>query len=199
MTNPLDQLKRVGWVGWLAVVVAILALVVCLPGLVGVGGSLLAPSARRSAAAQEERLAKAAEDYATGVERSLAQIDGRSIFFVPSPPIPPPPPPPTVVETEPPPPPKPTSYGGPAIIAMVNDAVWFSDGTRLVPGQSSESGEVRVVRVEMPWQAVLEWKGVEFKVPLFDRDSTVIKEPAPPPADAPPTLDPTLPTRSQEN
>lgn len=214
MTRPLDQLKRVGWIGWIAVAVALLAVTVLVRGLVAIGGALLAPSAGRSAAKQDERLTQAADEYSKSVDQSLAQIDGRSIFFVPSPPIPPPPPPPPIVETEPPPPPKPSTYGGPAIIAMVNDAVWLSDGTKLIPGQPADSADVRVVRIEMPWHAVLEWKGVEFQVSLFDRDSTVIKDaptqtpttppegpgdtPAPPANDSS-TQEPAAPSRGQGN
>jgi hypothetical protein len=176
MTHPLDQLRRIGWMGWLAVSAAALALVLCGRGLVRVGSALFAPSAGRSAAVQDERLNRAAEEYSRLLAEAVAQVDGRSIFFVPSPPLPPPPPPPPVVEAPPPPPPPPpATYGGPAIIAMVNGAVWFSDGTRLAVGEESASSELKVVRIEVPWHAVVEWKGIEFKVSLFDRDSTVIR------------------------
>lgn len=194
MTNPLDHLRRLGWLGWLAILAVLLAAMVLLRGLASCGSALLAPSANRSAAAQDERLARAAEEYGKSLDEAVAQVDGRSIFFVPSPPIPPPPPAPVVAETEPPPPPRPTSYGGPAIVAMVNGMVWFADGTRLAEGQSSESGDIRVLRLDMPWHAVLEWKGVEFKVALFERDSTVLgADSSPEPPDAAPP-DPTSPS-----
>lgn len=182
MTRALDHARRIGWVGWLALAAWALALIVCARGLVGVGRALLAPSADRSVAVQDERLGRAAEDYSRMLSEAVAQVDGRSIFFVPSAPIPPPPPPTPIVEVAPPPPPPPTTYGGPSIIAMVNGAVWFADGTRLSEGESSGTSDVKVIRIEMPWHAVVEWKGIEFKVSLFDRDRTVIRD-APPPSD----------------
>jgi hypothetical protein len=103
----------------------------------------------------------------------LSQFDGRSLFFIPSPP-----PPPHVDvprETGPTETPKPTRYGGPSLIALINDTAWFSDGRRLAAG-ADKDGSLRVIRVEAPWNAVVEWQEVEFTVSLFDRDQVVWKE-----------------------
>ncbi|MCA9298086.1 MAG: hypothetical protein KDA28_03410 [Phycisphaerales bacterium] len=99
------------------------------------------------------------------------EIDGRSVFFVPRRPDPPPPP---VVErrdTEDRPPSVPTRYGGPAVVAMMNGAVWFANGERLEPGQ--EAAGVRVIETKAPWSVRLEWSGGEFDVDLFRRDGVV--------------------------
>lgn len=129
--------------------------------------------------------AELAGQFATLVK----EIDGRSLFIVPGPPAAPEVEEAPVVDTSDKPPPRPTTYGGPAIIAMVNDTVWFRDGKRLVAGAEA-SGDLKVVRVNGPWDAVVMWKGVEFTVPLFTRDRLVLKgsgegAAAPPPAPEP--------------
>jgi len=114
---------------------------------------------------------------ARGPDLAMAQarIDGRSLFFVPS--APPPPPPPAVAEADrpppapPPPPPPPARYGGPQIVALINDTVWFAGGEKVAAGESG--GGVRVIAVDAPWSAKVEWSGVEFEVDLFARDSVV--------------------------
>jgi hypothetical protein len=119
--------------------------------------------------------ADSAKDQSARMGGFRQQIDGRTMFFVPAKP----PPPKPVVEashenTGPPPvPPAPSTYGGPAPIAMVYDTVWFADGQKLKAGDES-TGDLRVVRLEAPWAAVLRWKGVEFTVKFFVRDSVVI-------------------------
>lgn len=119
------------------------------------------------------------QQYAAAIDAHTRQVDGRSLFFVPSAPPPPPPPPPTKVDSGPPPPPPPPArYGGPSIIAMLNDTVWFEGGDRLGVGESSDA--VKVVRLNAPWSAVVEWKGVEFTVDLFKKDAVVAPEPSAP-------------------
>src|SRR5690606_29540185 len=98
-----------------------------------------------------------------------ARIDGRSLFFVPSaPPPPPPPPPPPVARDDtpppPPPPPPPAQYGGPQIVALINDTVWLAGGDRVAPGESAQG--VQVISVDAPWSATVQWSGVEFDVDL---------------------------------
>ncbi len=192
-----------------AVALGIVALVVWLPGLIF---AVRAPEPVVPAGAGSGG-PELSEKYAA----YLAQFDGRSLFFVPSPPIPPPPdlPRPTGPTTPPPP----SRYGGPALIALIHDTAWFSDGRRLDAG-GEKDGTLRVIRVEAPWNAVVEWQGVEFTVSLFDRDQVVWKEERTPPPEAPapseasaenslaqdepatttdaPTDEPTTPTTSAE-
>lgn len=112
--------------------------------------------------------AEVQEGYASAMEERLAQIRGRSMFFVP-------PAPAEVAEQENEeapedegPAPKPTRYGGPDVVAVVNGAVWFTNERRVPVGE--EEGGVRVVSVEnSPWTVRLEWRGVEFDVPVFER------------------------------
>ena len=95
---------------------------------------------------------------ATG--KDLAQFEGRSLFAVPGPPSPRTE---TVRKAT-----APTRYGGPAIIAMINDQVWFSDGKRL--GASDDAvGGLKVVSINAPWSARLEWEGAEFEVEFIAR------------------------------
>ncbi len=129
--------------------------------------------------------AELAGQFATLVK----EIDGRSLFIVPGPPAAPEPEAAPVADTSDKPPPRPTTYGGPAITAMVNDTVWFRDGKRLVSGAEA-SGDLKVVRVNGPWDAVVMWKGVEFTVPLFTRDRLVLKDSGQPPAPTAPAAPP---------
>lgn len=111
--------------------------------------------------------AKRLETFQAAIDQSVGQIDGRSMFFTPQPPNKPEAPP----EKKDEPPPQPTVYGGPAIIAMVDDKVWFDDGRILTSGHAPDDG-LKVVRVSPPWLARLEWKGVEFDVTLFTRTTS---------------------------
>lgn len=136
------------------------------------------------AASLEQR----ASQYAEAVTGWVKQTDGRTMFFVPAaPPPPPPPPPPEKEEGPPPPPPPPATYGGPAIVAIVNDTVWFADGTKRGATSEGESG-VKVISISPPWEARVLWEGVEFNVPVFARDAVVMPatpEPTPKPESSP--------------
>ncbi len=143
-----------------------------VPGLVR---ALLAPSAQGESAAGSD--AQRVEQHGAAFDKQIAQIDGRSLFLVPGPPkAAAPEPEPEVPAGPPPPPPKPTSYGGPGIIAMINGTVWFENGKRLSEGSPAED-DVRVVAIKAPWEVRLEWKGVEFDVKFFPRDTVVITDP----------------------
>lgn len=112
--------------------------------------------------------------------RHRAQLDGRSPFFVPGAPPPPPPPPPPASPPAPPPPPPappppPSSYGGPKVVAFVNGQVLFEDKTSLAVGEG-EADELRVLEASAPWSIRVMWKGIEFDVPLMDRDRTVMPD-----------------------
>lgn len=163
---------RLGTRGKVALGCLVLALLVfgaVVPGLVR---AVLAPSAETQSNAEGD--VASAQKNAERFAGYLAQIDGRSLFIVPGPPV-------KEVSKEPEPteevgePPKPTAYGGPSIIAMMNDAVWFDNGKRLKAG-GERDGDLRVVSVNIPWEATLEWQAVEFKVGLFSRDNLVIKK-----------------------
>ncbi len=113
--------------------------------------------------------AEVQEGYAAAMEARVAQIQGRSMFFVP-------PAPAEVAEREQEenepedsgPPPRPTYYAGPDVIAVVNGKVWFSNDRRVAVGE--EAGGVRVVSVDgSPWSVRLEWRGEEFDVEVFER------------------------------
>jgi hypothetical protein len=111
--------------------------------------------------------------FADALAEHGAQVNGRSLFFVP--PRPRPPRQEVAIDTTPREPPRPTRYGGPAITAMVNNQVWFNDGQRVRLGESGRG--VKVVSMNAPWSAKIEWQGVEFDVDLFQRD-TVVTRPA---------------------
>ena len=87
----------------------------------------------------------------------LDQISGRSLFAIPREP-----------KKEAAKGPKPSVYAGPQIVAMINDAVWFSDGSRIALGAAADKG-LRVLRINPPWSATVEWQGGEFDVDLFKR------------------------------
>lgn len=90
----------------------------------------------------------------------------------------------------------PTRYGGPNIVAMVDNAVWFADGRRLKVGESSGES-LSVLEVNAPWSAKLRWSGGEFTVSLFDRSPINLSQPmsvwlGPPP---PPSITAPTPAR----
>lgn len=107
---------------------------------------------------------KNAEQQKVTFDGYLAQVKGRSLFYVP--------PPPTAsaaaepVDTDKPPPP-PSTYGGPSIVAMLSDIVWFSNGRKLKVGEKHD--DLEVVALSPPWSSRLKWKGVEFDVGFFER------------------------------
>lgn len=168
--------SSVGWrtpglLGWVAIIVIVLGLVIAFGGARGLVMAWLEKSvgdSDRARAEQEQRL----EQYAEETTSRLAQVKGRSMFFVPPSPEelvaedePEPEPDPVVDEG---PAPKPTRYGGPAVIAVVNNSVWIASGEMIGIGEEAEG--VRVVNVDdAPWSVRLEWREVEFDVPLFER------------------------------
>lgn len=102
----------------------------------------------------------------------LAQIQGRSLFHVPPPPQAPEPDKPVEVDPDKPPPP-PTSYGGPAIVAMLSDTVWFASGKKMKLGDKED--DLEIISLTPPWMGKLRWKGVDFDVNLFEK-SNMLKE-----------------------
>lgn len=160
-----------GLLGWLALALLLFGLI-----FTGMSGKDLVfawlekgvGDGDRARAEQEQRLGQ----YEADTRSRVAQVQGRSLFFVPPSPEqlaqvdePEPEPEP---DPDPGPPPAPTRYGGPAVIAVVNNSVWISSGTMIPVGEEAEG--VRVVNVDnAPWSVRLEWRAVEFDVPLFER------------------------------
>jgi hypothetical protein len=162
--------RRLGVRGRWAVLMTLLALSAC--GWWGwrlVSAAMLPSGTSASLASNEkERMEALAKEFS----RQVSQFDGRTVFYVPAPPTP------VATEEEKPEaepdktPPAPSTYGGPGIIAMINDSIWFDDGKRLTVGESE--GDVKVVRVRAPWEADIAYKGVEFTVKFFERDKVVL-------------------------
>lgn len=180
MSQDLRALNaRMGTVARIAAVLALIGAVVFLFSLRGLGKALTTPSAEKSKKIADEQNKKVAADYALAVEGQVKQFNGRSVFFIPSAPVPPPKPEPVVVHKDPeptPPPPKPSVYGGPKIIAMVNGAAWFDDGKKMAEGDPIKD-RLQIKKLKAPWGATVEWDGVEFEVPLFASDSVVYPPP----------------------
>ena len=155
---------------WLAVLVAAITAAIIFGALVPSVRDILAPgpeTAREAEQDQERRI----EQFNERMAQSLALAQGRSMFVVP-------PAPDAVAQEEAAkaaaaekaadgPAPKPTRYGGPDPIAIINDTVWFSDSTMVPVGK--ERGGIRVVSVRnAPWSVRLRWREVEFDVPIFE-------------------------------
>jgi outer membrane biosynthesis protein TonB len=166
-------------VGWLACAAGVFAGVVVVVSAVPVVSALFMRV--EALPAKTDEVKKAAERHASAMAEQVAAVKGRSLFF-----IPPPKPRPKPVEVakepekpkDPPPPPKPTRYGGPSIQAVVNGTVWFADGKRVAVGETHGSGgsAVKVVAADTPFGIKLKWEGVEFDVPLFERDGVIYPE-----------------------
>lgn len=168
--------SRLSGAGKVAVVVILAAIVVLVFPVVAMVGTLLTPAASPSAS-QDTRRQEMLKKFEESSERSLAQTSGRSLFVIPAAPrAPRNDPPPTQADTTPHPP---SAYGGPALAAIINDTVWFSDGTRLKPGENADK-PLSVVKVDPPWGATIKYRGVDFPVTLFEHDKTVIPPPPPP-------------------
>lgn len=160
--------------GRLALLLIVLAGLVLVVSAASLATTLLAPSAGRvSTTAMDEK--QLAERFAAGFERSLAQVNGRSMFF--DPPAPRREPVKTASDDSEKPVAAPTRYGGPALIGFANGAAWFADGKKLGEGEGADS-KFKVKKVSAPWSATVEWEGVEFTVGLFDRDRLVHPEAA---------------------
>lgn len=154
---------------WAALVLGGAALVVVAMQSSKVVRAALMPSA--GVGDVQKAVEEQAQRYAAAFEPHMAQINGRQLFLMPAPapeadlePVDEEP-----VETEPR---VPTVYAGPSVVAMINDAVWFSNGTRIAKGE--KDGDLKVLEIDAPWSAQVEWRGSEFTVRLFDRDALVL-------------------------
>ncbi len=168
----------------LVLIAAVVVIVLAVPMIIDV----LRPAPREIKAPDDPK--NIAEEQKVIFEKYLAQIKGRSLFHVPVPPAPAEKP---EEETQDRPPPAPTSYGGPAMVAMLSDTVWFTGGKKLKVGEAADG--VEVVALRPPWDAKLKWKGVDFDVNLFER-SKVSKEPPKEKAGTTGTTGTTEPTES---
>ncbi len=160
---------RMGALGAVAVACAAAALVIGATLAWGVASAALAPApggAETTAAEEADRI----ERFEASTAERLAQINGRSLFYTPPPPREEEPvevaeEAPEDAEDEPP---RPVRYGGPDVIAVINDTVWLRGEEYVRVGE--ESGGVRVVSVDgSPWSVRLEWRGEEFDVEVFER------------------------------
>jgi len=175
---------QLGAAGRVAIVVAIIGVLVLILSAPSIATALLTRSAGAAGAAANDQQQRQ-EQFKKSFDRQLAQINGRSLFFIPPRPRSPDAPPPPEPE-----PSAPTSYGGPALIGFVDGAAYFADGSRHAPGEKTD-GRIKVTSVNPPWSATVEWEGVEFTVTLFDRDRVIypnapkdplVSKTAPPPA-----------------
>jgi hypothetical protein len=165
--------RSLGPWGWGALGAIALACYAVAAGLPGIARAMVSPSADAAAVAPPD--ASRVDLFRASFKDQLAQFNGRSMFFVPGAPPPPPPPPSDESEQEAPPP---SRYGGPAVIAMISGVVWFDNGTRLRSDEAA-SGGLRVVSINSPWGARIEWSGQEWDVPLFDRTTQQFLEEQP--------------------
>lgn len=151
---------------------AIVALLVVVLALWSVIVAFGAPSPESSAFDLASLDARADAHDLGYDEKLLAQLNGRSMFFVP--PKPPPPPPPARKDEarEERPPPPPSRYGGSDLIAIFYDKAWFKNGERL--GVGDEGAGVEVIELVPPWHARVRWRDIEFTIELFERDQVVL-------------------------
>jgi len=182
MSSPRRAARRLTATGAAAVAALAFALVVALSSAGGLLRALRFSAAQSDAVARDQQ--ERAERFNKDLDNWRAQLDGRSMFFVPPAPPAPAPTEGAVVDRGPPPPP--SSYAGPRIVAIVGSTVWFDNGDTVAAGAEPVGG-LSVVSVSPPWSARVLWRGVEFDVPLFDRTTDRFLEPAldPIPTDAP--------------
>gem|GEM_PF-923801 len=184
--------SRIEWtrVGW-SLGISTLSVAI----LVWLGASALYPvftTLRTSGSSDnlDEPLKKPLQEHEELMQRSIDRFVGRSLFDRVPTDWPRPAPvqrvAPVVTRTEPPPPPPPPPpqriYGGPKPLAIIGDSVIF-DGS-IDPVQVGASfGEVKVLRVVLPYSVVVLWDRGEHTVPLFASDETLWQS-APPTQDA---------------
>ncbi len=164
--------QRLGKSGRIALVIGLAAGALLVWGLWSVtSAAILSASAGGSKKAEDKQ--RVAELSKT-IEERMEQFKGRTIFYKPAKPGPPPEP--EKPTEQPGTPAVASSYGGPSIIAMINDAVWFSDGTRIKIGE--KSGDSKLLSINPPWTAKIEYKGAAFDVPFFEKDAVVLNKTA---------------------
>ncbi len=167
--SPRDVVLMMGIAGCVALAAIVLAAVVLVRHAPSLVRAMIVPAV--GSGAEQEADAARIERFRSSFDGQLAQIGGRSMFFVPS--APPPAPVRTAVADSAPRPP--TRYDGPAIVAMINGTVWFADGRRLKVGDDGEDS-LSVISIDPPWGARVRWRSVEFDVSLFERTTSRFME-----------------------
>ncbi|MEE9128773.1 MAG: hypothetical protein V3T84_02055 [Phycisphaerales bacterium] len=145
-------------------VVAGIVLVVPLPGLL---------AAMFTTSVGQDRAGENMQAYLGAHETNLAtyreRFEGRSLFF--RPPAPARAAPKQTSENKPDAPPLPpaipTTYGGPVVIAVIGDQVWFKSKDNLKLRVGEEGSGVKVLASDPPWTVKLAYAGGEYDVPIF--------------------------------
>ena len=190
LSTPISAvMTKAGWIACAAGAVAVFVVVRSAAPVVSAIFTRAEP-----APAKTDEAKQAADRFKTATDTQIASIKGRSLFFIPPPKPRPVVDKPVVAVTpkDPPKPSVPTRYGGPSIQAVVNGSVWFSDGKKVAVGESTGSGSsmVTVIAADTPWAIRLKWDGVEFDVPLFERDGVIYPTKKPDAAKTEPEIKP---------
>lgn len=145
-------------------VVAGIVLVVPLPGLLA---AMFTTSIGQDSAGENMQAYLATHDRDLQTYRE--RFEGRSLFFRPRAPAPPPPPRKSEEKSDalPAPPSIPTTYGGPVVIAVIGDQVWFKSKDNLKLRVGQEGAGVKVLASNPPWTVKLAYAGGEYDVPIF--------------------------------
>ncbi len=150
-------------------VVAGIVLVMPLPGLL---------AAMFTTSIGQDRAGENMQAYLAVHETNLAtyrdRFEGRSPFFRPPAPAPPPPPQTSEKKPDAPPPPPtiPKTYGGPVVIAVIGDQVWFKSKDNLKLRVGEEASGVKVLASNPPWIVKLAYAGGEYDVRVFKNYQT---------------------------
>lgn len=146
-------------------VVAGIVLVAPLPGLL---------AAMFTTSIGQDRTGENMQAYLVAHDRDLAtyreRFEGRSLFFRPPAPVVRPAPKQTSEKEHDAPPSSPlipTNYGGPVVIAVVGDQVWFKGKDNLKLRVGEEGSGVKVLASNPPWTVKLAYAGGEYDVPIF--------------------------------
>ncbi len=155
-----------GYLGLVALVVGLIVTGVFVPPLLAALNASADISEARAFDDSDEL-----ETFENNLDAWLAVTNGRSPFFVPPRPIIEKPEIETV-ETEPEPVNRvPTRYGGPDILAAMNDTIWLQGGDTVRVGDTAR-GVTPISLENLPWSVRVEWEGVEFDVDLFERTTS---------------------------
>ncbi len=109
--------------------------------------------------------------HADDHQKYVKRFNGRSLFNKPLPPIrqgpmvktkPPEPPPPA-----PGPPGPPPAYGGPAVMFVLGNEVWFKNNLTLSVGEEGQG--VKVIAADPPWKVTLAHGGGQYDIELFKK------------------------------
>lgn len=170
ITNSSTPRRRL--IGQVALLFIGIALVLLLWQLWLVLRAVLLPSPTAFVQGESNNAEKLALREAS-LEGAVKQLNGRSLFYVPSKPgeagtAP------VIEEEAPEPEAAPSRYEGPAITAIVLDQVWFEGGKKVKIGEG-EVDDIEVLETDAPWGAKVKWKGKEFDVNFYEHDRVVLK------------------------